>query len=70
MRKVFKVEGMHCNSCNWLISENVKEVKGVTDVKADFRTRETVVEFEKPATEEMVVKAIEKEGDYRVESTS
>ncbi|HLC48466.1 MAG TPA: cation transporter [Candidatus Norongarragalinales archaeon] len=70
MRKTFKVKGMHCNSCNWLISENVKEIKGVRSVEADFTKRETVVEFEKPATEEEIIKAIEKEGGYKVENIS
>ena len=66
MEKKFKVAGMHCDSCNWLISENVKEVPGVKSVKADYRKLETVVVFEKPATEAQICAAIEKEGGYKV----
>ncbi|MEK6954404.1 MAG: heavy-metal-associated domain-containing protein [Candidatus Micrarchaeota archaeon] len=70
MKKVFFVKGMHCNSCNWLISENVKEIKGVIAVSADFNKREAVVEFDSPATEAQITKAIEKEGGYKVQKIS
>ncbi|MFH0971412.1 MAG: heavy-metal-associated domain-containing protein [Candidatus Micrarchaeota archaeon] len=68
MKKAFFVKGMHCKSCNYLISENVKEVKGVKAVTADFSKQVAIVEFEAPATEQLIVKAIEKEGGYKVES--
>lgn len=68
MKKVFKVKGMHCNSCNWLISENVKEIEGVKSVSADYKKLEAIVEFEEPATEGQITKAIEKEGGYKVEN--
>ena len=66
MEKKFKINGMHCTSCDWLISENVKEVKGVKSVKADYAKGEAVVVFEKPATEMQIKKAIEKEVKYSV----
>jgi copper chaperone CopZ len=66
MEKVFKIEGMHCGSCNWLISENVKEVKGVKSVKADFKKGEAKVDFDAPADDSQIKRAIEKEGGYKV----
>ncbi|MBI5225294.1 heavy-metal-associated domain-containing protein [Candidatus Micrarchaeota archaeon] len=66
MEKVFKIKGMHCDSCNWLISENVKEVVGVKAVKADYHKGEAKVDFGPPAQEKQIVAAIEKEGGYKV----
>lgn len=66
MEKVFKIKGMHCDSCNWLISENVKEVKGVKSAKADYHKGEAKVVFEPPAQEKQIISAIEKEGGYKV----
>lgn len=66
MEKIFKIKGMHCNSCDWLISENVSEIKGVKSVKANFGLGQAKVSYEKPADEKQIIKAIEKEGGYKV----
>ena len=66
MKKLFKIKGMHCDSCNWLITENVKEVAGVKDVKADYKTGQAFVEFDPPANDSKIKSAIEKEGGYKV----
>lgn len=39
----FHVSGMHCNSCEVLIEENLKEAEGVTDVKASLSKTEVRV---------------------------
>ncbi|MFH1107054.1 MAG: heavy-metal-associated domain-containing protein [Candidatus Micrarchaeota archaeon] len=66
MKATFKVPKMHCDSCNWLISENVKEVEGVTSVKADYTKHEVSVEYGRPADEGKIIEAIQKEGGYKV----
>jgi copper chaperone CopZ len=67
MEKEFKVKGMHCDSCNFIIRENVSEVKGVSAVKPDFKSGSVKVKFAAPATETQIRSAIEKEGGYRVQ---
>jgi copper chaperone CopZ len=66
MERIFKIKGMHCNSCNWLISENVGEIKGVKEVKPDYNKGSAKVIYEKPANELRIITAIEKEGGYKV----
>ncbi|MCL6096656.1 MAG: heavy metal translocating P-type ATPase [Patescibacteria group bacterium] len=34
----FKVDGMHCASCEMLIKDELSEIKGVKDVNVDFKT--------------------------------
>jgi copper chaperone len=66
LKKTFKVTGMHCESCNWIIRENVSEVKGVKSAKPDYRTGEVVVEYEAPADDGQIKAAICREGGYKV----
>ncbi len=67
MEKEFNVKGMHCESCNFIIKENVSEVKGVSSVKPDFKTGLVKVKFASPANESQIRSAIEKEGGYKVQ---
>ena len=62
MKKVFKTTGMHCKSCEMLLTDSISELKGVEKVKANYSKNEIEVEFEAPANEKEIVKAIEKEG--------
>lgn len=62
MKKVFKTKGMHCKSCEMLVSDSVREVKGVRSVNADSKKNYLEVEFESPASEEEIRKAVQKEG--------
>ncbi|MFH1200614.1 MAG: heavy-metal-associated domain-containing protein [Candidatus Micrarchaeota archaeon] len=66
MKKTFKVTGMTCDSCNWIIRENVSEVKGVSTVKPDYHCGEVIVEYAPPADESQIKAAICKEGGYKV----
>jgi copper chaperone CopZ len=56
---------MHCHSCEVLLSDAIGELPGVKSVKANEKTKKIDVEFEAPAIEQQIVKAIEKEG-YKV----
>ncbi len=62
MKKIFKTKGMHCKSCEMLISDSVAEVKGVSSVKASHAKNEVLIEYSLPATEGQIKNAIEKEG--------
>ena len=69
MKKTFKTKGMHCKSCVILVTDSVSEIKGVKSVNANYSKNEVVVEFEPPANEIQIKKAIEKEG-YAVQSVA
>ena len=68
MKKIFEVNGMHCNSCSNLI-EN--ELKGfVKKVSASYSKGRVEVEFgEKKISEKKIIKIIEKAG-YEVKGES
>jgi copper chaperone CopZ len=38
--------GMHCRSCSMLVDMTVGEIDGVSDVKTDHATGETIVTFD------------------------
>ena len=64
MIKTIKVSGMHCNSCDVLLSDVVSEIKGVAKVSADHSKGMLVVEMDKDLTSE-IKNVVEKEG-YKV----
>jgi uncharacterized protein len=45
MKKIFKIKGMHCNSCTRLIEEGIGELNGVDSVSASYAKGQVVVEF-------------------------
>ncbi len=65
MEKTFRVEKMHCRSCEMLLTDVISEIDGVKKVSADFRKGTVTVSYDKPATIDLAGKAIEKEG-YKV----
>jgi len=59
------VEGMHCKSCEMLLTDNLMEL-GAAKVEVSHQKNEVIVEFEKSKiTANQIIKAIEKEG-YKV----
>ncbi len=51
----YSVPSIHCGHCVKTIEMELAEVKGVTSVKADLDSKTVVVDFNAPATEELVV---------------
>lgn len=45
-KAVFKIQGMHCPSCNILIEDKFKSLKNIKNVKANFKTQEAEIYFE------------------------
>ena len=41
-----KTSGMHCRSCSMLVDMTVEELDGVTDVRTDHASGETVVTYD------------------------
>lgn len=65
MEKTLRVSGMHCRSCEMLISDSVSEIKGVERVSADGGSGLVKVSIEDESLLDQVKKVIEKEG-YKV----
>ncbi len=55
--------GMHCHSCAMLVDMTVGDLDGVKEVKTDYATGETVVEFDAEAVDvEAIVGAVRAAG--------
>ena len=38
MKSIFKISGMHCVSCEELITMELSDLAGVSDIQVDFKT--------------------------------
>ncbi|MEW6721758.1 MAG: heavy metal-associated domain-containing protein [Candidatus Micrarchaeota archaeon] len=65
MEKMIKVGGMHCKSCEILLTDSISEIEGVEKVSADHKGGTVSVSVKDDAALAEVKKTIEKEG-YRV----
>jgi copper chaperone CopZ len=67
MEKIeLNVEGMHCPSCEMLISDSLEELDGVKNSEVDHKSGIVAVEFDDSKTKkEEIIKTIKKEG-YKV----
>ena len=59
----YKIPNISCMHCVHTIQSEVGELAGVTSVKADAQTRQAVITFEPPATED-TIKALLAEINY------
>ena len=44
MKTIYKVEGIHCASCEILIEETLSDIKGVKKVEVDLVKKEVAIE--------------------------
>ena len=58
----FSAVGMHCASCEQLISEELKEIPGVTEAEADYKSGQGSATGDSNLTEEKVLAAIKAAG--------
>lgn len=56
------VKGMHCKSCETILSEDIAEIKGAKLTSIDYRKGVVDVQCDSEATLEKVKQAIRKEG--------
>lgn len=58
-----KVSGMHCEGCEKTIETNVKNLKGIVQVKASFKENKAMVAFDSLKTTRLeIAKAINESG--------
>jgi copper chaperone CopZ len=50
----FNVPAIHCNHCTHTVSMELSDLDGVTKVDADLDTKNVTVEFDEPATEQIL----------------
>lgn len=63
MKKEFKVNGMHCKSCETILSESIGEEQGVNKVTASTKEGKVTVDFDdKKITQDKIKSIIKKEG--------
>lgn len=57
-KKIVLIKGMHCRSCEILIEEKLKEVKGLKGIEVSYKKQQAEFFMNYPATQEQVDKAI------------
>ena len=58
-----KIQGMHCTSCEVLITDALKETSAVTEVKISHKTGQAKITFDEKKCDEKKIKSlIENEG--------
>lgn len=67
MKTKLKVSGMHCNSCETLIKEDLEELEGVKEAKADSKKGIVEVEYDEKKTSINTIKNLIIKGGYKVE---
>lgn len=65
MEQTIKVEGMHCKSCELIITEAILEIEGVQRAEANSKNGLVQVSYKDGEMLEKIKKAIENEG-YKV----
>lgn len=65
MKKVYRVEGMHCSNCAMSVEGIEDDLPGIRLVSASYQKAQMAVEFEEQlVSEEQIFSALEKRG-YR-----
>lgn len=63
----FKVSGMHCSSCSMLVTMNVEELPGVSQVDCDHASGTTVVTFDESQTSVADLRGVITDAGYTAE---
>jgi copper chaperone len=57
-KKTFKVPNMTCNGCAGAVRGEVEQLAGVVDVDVNLKTQLVTVEFDAPASWDVIEKAL------------
>jgi Cu+-exporting ATPase len=66
MKKIYKIEGMHCASCAQTIEKSLKKNDNVKSATVNFATKKAYVEGD--IDNRKIIETIEKAGDYKAKS--
>jgi sulfite exporter TauE/SafE/copper chaperone CopZ len=66
VEKIFKIKGMHCNSCSQLIENGLKYKEGVGGVSASYSKEEVEIDFNPEKISEKEIKEIIERSGYKV----
>ena len=66
MKKNFKVNGMHCASCEMLVKDSLDEADGVKKAEASYAKGTVSVEFDEAKISEDKIRTIIKKEGYEV----
>jgi len=66
MKKIFKIQGMHCASCASNIEKAVKKLNGVREANVNFATKKLYTEGNVDNGE--IIRAVSRVGDYKATS--
>ncbi|MBS3165486.1 heavy-metal-associated domain-containing protein [Candidatus Woesearchaeota archaeon] len=66
MKQIVRVKGMHCHSCEILLTDSLQELPGVKAVKVSQKDSQVVVEFDEKKVSLDAIKAKIKEEKYTV----
>lgn len=66
MNKKINVTGMHCGSCEMLITESLNETEGIISSKANHKTGSVIVEYDENKINENKIKTIIQNEGYNV----
>lgn len=61
-KKIIPIRGMHCRSCEILIEEKLKEIKGLKGIEVSYKKQQAEFFLNYPATEEQINAAISDAG--------
>jgi copper chaperone CopZ len=63
MKIMLNIEGMHCKSCETLIGDELKELKGIKNFNISAKKGIATVEFDEKIVDKMkIIEIIKKEG--------
>ena len=54
----YYIPNIHCGHCTMAIKQRLSQIPGVEEVDASVDSREVIVEYESPATEEAIIAAL------------
>lgn len=61
-KEIFNVTGMTCSACSAHVEKAVQKVEGVSQVTVNLLQNKMTVEFDEPADENLIIKAVENAG--------
>lgn len=67
MKTKLNVSGMHCKSCETLIKEDLEELEGVKEAKADSKKGVVEIDYDEKKTNINMIKNVITKGGYKVE---